>query len=243
MRKLKGFVRKLIWGHRSDSKSYLDYYAKRGMKIGERVRVYEATKTYIDETRPWLISIGNDVVIARGVTILTHGYDWCVLAKMHGTVLGSAGEVCIGNNVFIGMDTMILKGVHIGNNVIIGAKSVVTKDIPDNCVAVGNPARVVMSIDEYYAKRLDLQKKEAFEIYRNYVEKMGKEPPMEIYDEFFWLFFRRDEEIPEKFKRQMCWHDRGAETMVNFQNTQPEFDGYEAFLAAARAAMNSDDSN
>ena len=213
------------------------------MKIGERVRVYEATKTYIDETRPWLISIGNDVVIARGVTILTHGYDWCVLAEMHDTVLGSAGEVRIGNNVFIGMDSMILKGVHVGNNVIIGANSLVNKDIPDNSVAVGNPAKVVMSIDDYYAKRTALQKKEAFEMYRNYVEKMGKEPPMEIYDEFFWLFFRREEELPEKFRRQMSWNSRFHETMVNFKNTQPEFDGYEAFLTAARAAVNSDNSN
>ena len=237
MRKLKGFIKKLILGHRTDSNSYLDYCKNLGMRIGERVTVFEPSKTFIDETRPWLVSIGDDVKITRGVTILTHGYDWNVLAGMHDTVLGSAGEVCIGNNVFIGMETMILKGVHIGNNVIIGAKSVVTKDIPDNCVAVGNPARVVMSIDEYYVKRLALQKKEAFEIYRNYVEKMGKEPPMEIYDEFFWLFFRRDEELPEKFKRQMDWQDRFDETMVNFKNTPPEFDGYEAFLAAAREAM------
>lgn len=51
--------------------------------------------------------------------------------------------ITIGNNVWIGMRSIILKGVHIGNNVVIGAGTIVTKDIPDNCLAVGNPARVI----------------------------------------------------------------------------------------------------
>lgn len=49
------------------------------------------------------------------------------------------GGVSIGDNVFIGMQSTILKGVHIGNNVIIGANSLVNKDVPDNCVVAGNP--------------------------------------------------------------------------------------------------------
>ena len=243
MRKLKSFIRKLILGHRTDSNSYLNYCKNLGMRIGERVTVYEPSKTFIDETRPWLVSIGDDVKITRGVTILTHGYDWCVLAGMHDTVLGSAGEVRIGNNVFLGMNSTVMKGVHIGDNVIVGANALVNRDVPDNCVVAGNPAKVIMSIDEYYGRRVAAQKKEAFETYRNYVEKMGKEPPMEIYDEFFWLFFKREEELPEKFKRQMGWHNRFDETILNFKNTQPEFDGYEAFLAAARATMNADSGN
>lgn len=67
----------------------------------------------------------------------------------------------IGNNVFIGMHTTILKGVHIGNNVIVGANSLVNKNIPDNCVVAGNPCRVVMSLDKYYEKRKSSQMKEA----------------------------------------------------------------------------------
>lgn len=51
--------------------------------------------------------------------------------------------IIIGNHVWIGMRSIILKGVHIGNNVVIGAGTVVTKDIPDNCVVVGCPARIV----------------------------------------------------------------------------------------------------
>ena len=233
---IRKFIRKLILRHRSDSESYKNYCRSLGMRIGERGGLYEPTKIYLDETRPWLINIGDDVVIARGVTVLTHGYDWCVLAGMHDTVLGSAGEVCIGNNVFIGMNTMIMKGVHIGNNVIIGANSMVNKDVPDNCVAAGNPAKVLMTVDEYYERRKRAQTKEAFEIYRNYVAVKGVEPTMDIFDEFFWLFFKRDEELPECFKRQMRWHGRYEETLFNFKNTAPEFDGYEEFLKAARIA-------
>ena len=100
-----------------------------------------------------MIDIGDDVKITRGVTILTHGYDLAVLRNVYDHTLGSSGAVKIGNNVFIGVHSTILKGVTIGNNVIIGAGSLVNKDIPDNCVAAGVPAKVIMSLDDYYEKR------------------------------------------------------------------------------------------
>ena len=84
---------------------------------------------------------------------MTHGYDWSVLKGKYGEICGSAGKVKIGNNVFIGMQATILKGVTIGNNVIIGANSLVNKNVPDNTVVAGNPAKVIMTIDEYYEKR------------------------------------------------------------------------------------------
>lgn len=64
---------------------------------------------------------------------------------IHCTTLGDKGgkQPVIGNNVSLGANVTIIGGVHIGNNVTIGAGSVVVKDIPDNCVAVGNPARVI----------------------------------------------------------------------------------------------------
>lgn len=53
----------------------------------------------------------------------------------------------IGDNVTLGVNVTIIGGVTIGNNVVIGAGSVVVKDIPDNCVAVGNPCRVIKTLD------------------------------------------------------------------------------------------------
>lgn len=216
-------IKKTIFGHRVDSETYIKYLRSIGMSIGERTVIYEPRASYINVTRPFMIKIGNDVKITRGVTMLTHGYDWSVLAGLHDVVLGSGGGISIGNNVFIGMNTTILKGVHIGNNVVIGAGSLVNKDIPDNYVAAGNPCKVIMPIEEYL-----------FEVYEMYVEKFGKEPPQEIFNEFFWLFHKRDEKLPEAFSRQMKWHGKYEQALNNFMNTPPMFDGYENFLKAAR---------
>ena len=134
---IKQIMRKIIYGHNADSTSYIKWLRKLGMQIGDRTTIYAPRKTSIDITRPWMISIGNDVQITEGVTILTHGYDWSVLKRKYGDILGSSGKVVIDDNVFIGMQSTILKGVHIGSNVIIGANSLVTHDIPDNSVVGG----------------------------------------------------------------------------------------------------------
>ena len=67
-----------------------------------------------------------------------------------------------------------------------------------------------------------------------YFERFGKEPPVDIFDEFFWLFYKRYEELPLRFARQMKWHDRFDETLINFKKTKPEYDGYEEFIVDAR---------
>ena len=64
----------------------------------------------------------------------------------------SFGKVVIGNNVYIGNNACIMPGVTIGNNVVIGAASVVTKNVPDNVVIAGNPARIINTIDNYCKK-------------------------------------------------------------------------------------------
>lgn len=227
---LKNFIRKLVLKEKADSQTYVKHLRSIGVRIGERVTVYEPRSNVIDITRPWLIEIGNDVKITYGVTILTHGYDWNVLAGKYDVVLGSAGNVKIGNNVFIGMHSTILKGVTIGNNVIIGANSLVNKDVPDNVVVAGNPAKVIMSIEDYYEKRKAVQKQEAVELYKNYVEVYKKDPPKEIFNEFFWLFESGNEPLHDKFKWQMSHHDRFEETLENLKKSTPEFDGYEEFL-------------
>lgn len=66
------------------------------------------------------------------------------------------GEIHIGNNVFIGANTLILYDVSIGNNVIIGAGSIVTKDLPDNSVCVGSPCKKIGEFDEFVKKRRNM---------------------------------------------------------------------------------------
>ena len=227
---LKETYRKLKYGIRYSSETYISYLKKIGMQIGCRTTIFDPRSTIIDETRPWMISIGNDVQITAGVTILSHGFDWSVLKSVYGEVLGSAGGVKIGNNVFIGMHTTILKGVHIGNNVIVGANSLVNKNIPDNCVAAGNPCRVIMSLDKYYEKRKAEQIKEATELVRLYRERKGKEPDEIALHEFFWLFSDKPDDLPALWKNMN--RIMGNETFTNevMRKHKKQYKNKEEFL-------------
>ena len=198
MGRLKSKIRRLL-GKKEENPSEMmvERLRKKGMRIGQRTTFFSPQSCVIDETRPWLIEIGDDVQITHGVTILTHGYDWSVLKGVYGEVLGSAGKVTIGNNVFIGMHTTILKGVTVGSNVIIGAGSLVNKDIPDNCVAAGNPVRVIMSLEEYHQKRKAAQLEEAKELVREYRSVYGRDPEEKALSEFFWLFTQAPDQVKE----------------------------------------------
>lgn len=84
---------------------------------------------------------------------MTHDFASYVFVNKYNEFIPSHGKVKIGNNVWFGMNCTVLKGVTIGDNCIIGIGSIVTKDIPANSVAIGNPAKVVCSLDEYFEKR------------------------------------------------------------------------------------------
>ena len=90
------------------------------------------------------VTIGNNVFLAPNVSIYTAGHP--IDKDIRNSGLEYAKEICIGNDVWIGGNTVILPGVKIGNNVVIGAGSVVNRDIEDNCVACGNPCKVVKKI-------------------------------------------------------------------------------------------------
>ena len=105
---------------------------------------------------PKLISLGDNVHIASGVAFITHDITHLMLKKYGGGVsdIGEkVGCIEIGDNVFIGAGARILYDVRIGSNVIIGTGSIVTKDIPDNSVAAGVPAKVIGSLDDYIVRR------------------------------------------------------------------------------------------
>ena len=91
------------------------------------------------------VHIGNDVLCAPYVQIYTAYHPTDPTVRLTGREL--AAPIRIGNNVWIGGGAIICPGVTIGDNTTIGAGSVVTKDIPANVVAVGNPCRVLRSVD------------------------------------------------------------------------------------------------
>ena len=127
----------------------LNELLKRGLKVGDNLLVMNGVN--LDPSHCWLITIGNNVVLSPFVHILAHDTStkaYCGYTRI--------GKVNIGNNVFVGANSIILPGVSIGDNSIIGAGSVVSKSIPKNVVAAGNPCRVIHTLDEYKNKLEDL---------------------------------------------------------------------------------------
>lgn len=116
-------------------------YEKAILKIGNKVAMSNATVVATQS-----VTIGNNVMIGGGVTIVDSDFHSMNPSHWHTkldeeNMLSSA--VVIKDNVFIGMDSIILKGVTVGSNVVVAAGSVVSKDIPDNQIWGGNPARFI----------------------------------------------------------------------------------------------------
>lgn len=133
------------------NKNAVNYWRKKGAKIGEDCEIYPKVSL---GSEPYLISIGNKVRIANNVHLITHdGGVWVIrnLNKDNSDV-DLFGQIIIGDNVHIGMGATIMPGVKIGDNCIIGCGAIVTKNIPANSVAVGVPARVIETIQDYNLK-------------------------------------------------------------------------------------------
>ena len=115
------------------------------MDLGFGVRI--AHKAHLDKSvNPTGVHIGDRTWVLNGVFVMAH--DHCRSIKT---------DTYIGHDCVIGVNSIIMPGVKIGNEVVIGSGSVVTKDIPDNCIAVGNPAKVIKTnIHVYNGKIQDV---------------------------------------------------------------------------------------
>jgi len=103
------------------------------MDLGQGVRI--AHKAHLDKSiNPKGIHIGDRTWILNGAFVMAH--DHCRAMK---------ADTFIGKDCVIGINAIIMPGVHIGDEVVVGSGSVVTKDIPSNSIAVGNPAKVIKS--------------------------------------------------------------------------------------------------
>ena len=102
-------------------------------------------------TEPWIIDIGENVHITDGCKFITHD-GGTLLFRNRVPDLEITKPIKIGDNVYIGNNVLIMPGITIGNDVVIGAGAIVSRDIPDNSVAVGVPAKVIKTADEYFEK-------------------------------------------------------------------------------------------
>lgn len=116
-----------------------------GMKVGKNFNRLHGV--ILDPGHCWLIEIGDNVTMAPNVHVLCH--DASTKQFLNYTKIG---RVTIGDNVFIGAESVILPGVTIGSNVIVGANSTVSHDVPAGMVVIGSPARIMCTTKEYLAK-------------------------------------------------------------------------------------------
>lgn len=117
-------------------------------KSGSEVNIYGSVSW---GTEPWIITLGHNVHITNGVNFITHD-GGTLLFRKEIPDLEITKPIVIGDNVYIGNNATILPGVCIGNNVIVAAGAIVTKNVEDNSVVAGVPARKIKSIEEYKSK-------------------------------------------------------------------------------------------
>ena len=140
---LKRFVINMVYRLRGEYTT--EKLIHMGMKVGGNFQRQQGV--ILDPSHCWLIHIGNNVTIAPRVHILAHD------ASTYNAIgYSKIGRVILGDNVFVGAESVILPNVKIGDNVIIGANSTVTKNIPANSVFAGSPAKFICTYEEYIEK-------------------------------------------------------------------------------------------
>ncbi len=136
-KKIKSTIYKICYGK-------ISYFRYLGGQIGSGCRLIGKVDF---GSEPYLIKIGNSVSITSSSFVNHDGGVW-VFRNEHPDI-DVIKPIIIGNNVFIGSGCTILPGVTIGDNVVVGAGSIVTRNIPNNSVYAGVPAKLIKSIADY----------------------------------------------------------------------------------------------
>lgn len=120
-----------------------------GVNLGKNCLLYRSIEW---PSEPYLVTIGNNVQLTRGVAIHTHGGGNVIRRKVPD--FDAFGKVTIKDWAYVGSHSQIMPGVTIGEGALVAAGSVVTKSVPDGMVVGGNPAKIICSVDEYLKRNI-----------------------------------------------------------------------------------------
>ena len=216
----------------SSPERFVRYLRNKGIRIGKNpIMTREVRTLQIDMSRPSLIEIGDNVRINMNLTLMTHDFASCVFRNKYHEFIASSGKIKIGNNVYFGRNCTVLKGVTIGDNCVIGFGSLVTKSIPENSVAAGVPAKVICSLDDYYAKRQVRTVEEAFEYARSIKLVYHRQPVIEDFWEEFPLFV--DGADVDRYPQLPIRRQLDSAYDIWCKNHKAPFRSFQDFLTAA----------
>lgn len=205
-----------------------------GAEIGKNIAWF-SNDIVVDESRPYLLHIGDYCKVTKGCVILTHDYSLSVMRRVYGVWIGEGQSTFIGDNCFIGMNSIVLMGSHIGNNCIVGAGSIVHGYFPDNVVIAGSPARVICTLQEHYEKRLKATAFEAKECALQFKRRLKSDPSPKDLIAFRFLFSPRTEEALREYNINKfgCNGDEVDEVREAFFKTEPLWPDFKTFLEDA----------
>lgn len=229
--KISKIERAKRWWAKRSSQSYIEFLRSKGVKIGEDCLIRGTRSFAIDVQRAHLITIGDHVVFNHNNALICHDNVSQLFRKRYHDYLPSNGHITIGNNVIFARNVTVLKGVTIGDNCFIGFGATVTHDIPANSIAVGTPARVLCTIDEYYEKRKTEALEESFEFARGIVERYHRRPvPEDFTESFVWFVNGKD---IDKYPNIPIKHQLGTAYDNYKANHVAKYASFDEFLAAA----------
>lgn len=145
--------------------------------VGENVAIYTDDFGF----EPYLVYIDDDVTIASQAMLITHDASCYNIRRFLATdkKLTKLGSIILERNCFIGARAIIMPGVTVGKNSIVAAGAIVTKDIPENTVVGGNPAKVICTVNEFAMKMERINERYTWD--NDYTESS-----MELQKKYFW---------------------------------------------------------
>lgn len=147
--KIRYYIAKVLSKLTKNNELMNNYYRGCGAKIGERALIC----TDIGGNESCLIEIGDDTTISVNVAFVTHDFSVKNLAPGMNNIFG---KITIGNNCFVGRDSVLMYGITLGDNIIVVAGSVVTHSFKDERIIIGgNPAKIIGTWDSFYEKVKD----------------------------------------------------------------------------------------